>query len=114
MIALPPFCTCCRDMSSHDGGVEHLDEMCGRAHRSQRVEECLEHPRLAQSPEPLPNAIPLPEFGRQRPPRNVVDAVVMQRFQKRSWSLSGSAGRAALTIDLSKRPSLTSLPASKT
>src|SRR6516225_7430470 len=68
-----PFCASCRDMGAHYGGIEHLNEMRGLAHRRERIEEGLECTGPAQSPEPLPNAVPMPELGRKRTPSDVVD-----------------------------------------
>ena len=44
-------------MSAHHGGIEHLNEMCGLAHRCQRIEEGFEHPGLAQAPKALPDSL---------------------------------------------------------
>jgi len=56
--------------------------MRGSAHRSERVEERLEHAGLAQPIEPLPNAVPMTEPFGQRTPSHVLDAEEMQRLQK--------------------------------
>src|SRR5438552_18349201 len=73
-----PFCPGRGDMGSDNGGVEHLDEMSGLAHGGKRLEECLEHARLAQPPEPFPHAVPVAKFGGQRPPGDVVDRKIVQ------------------------------------
>jgi hypothetical protein len=44
----------------------------------ERLEKCLEDARLAQSPEPLPNAVPVAELGGKRPPCYVVDHEVVE------------------------------------
>jgi hypothetical protein len=67
LIMLPPFCARCRDMAAHHGGIEHLHHMRRLAHCRQGVEECFESSRSAQPPEPLPHAVPVPEFLRKSP-----------------------------------------------
>src|SRR5215210_8224314 len=52
---LPPFGACRRDVGAHHRGVEHLNQVRGAAGCSEGVEEGLEHARLAQAPEALPN-----------------------------------------------------------
>jgi hypothetical protein len=52
---LPPFGACGRDVSPHDGGVEHLNQVGRLAHRREGVEEGFEHPGLAQAPKALPH-----------------------------------------------------------
>src|SRR3954452_5781503 len=79
---LPPFGACGRDVSPHDGRVEHLNQVGRLAHRREGVEEGLEHPGLAQAPEALPHGIPVPALGRQGAPRDVVDGEVMHRFEE--------------------------------
>lgn len=56
--------------------------MCRRTERDKMVEEHLEHAGLAQTDVSLPHAVPLAEAFRQRPPGDVVDGEIMQRFQK--------------------------------
>ena len=73
-----PFCAGRRDMGAHNGGVEHLHEMRRVAHRSKCLEKSVEDSRLAQSPKTLPNAVPVAELGRKRPPSDVVDREVVQ------------------------------------
>src|SRR6266540_7158385 len=70
-----PFCPCRRDMGAYYGGVKHLNQMRGLAHRRERIEEGFECTGPAQSPEPLPHAVPMPELGRKRTPSNVVAAL---------------------------------------
>ena len=55
LVVLPPSCACRRDRRANDCGVEHLDQMRRAAHGGERVKEGLEHSRLAQSPEALPD-----------------------------------------------------------
>src|SRR6476661_4526397 len=69
-------------MSPNGGGVEHLHEMGGLAVRGERLEQGLEDTRLAQTPEPFPDAVPMAELGRQCPPRDVVNGEIVKRFQK--------------------------------
>src|SRR5215204_5447914 len=52
---LPPFGACGRDVSPHDGGVEHLNQVGRLAHRREGVEDGFEHPGLAQAPKALPH-----------------------------------------------------------
>jgi len=62
-------------MGAYYGGVKHLNQMRGLAHRRERIEEGFECTGPAQSPEPLPHAVPMPELGRKRTPSNVVAAL---------------------------------------
>src|SRR3954462_1703291 len=66
-------------MSPNGGGVEHLHEMGGLAVRGERLEQGLEDTRLAQPPKAFPDAVPVAELGRERPPRDVVDREIVQR-----------------------------------
>src|SRR3954464_5426619 len=77
-----PFCPGRRDMGSHHGGVEHLNEMCCLAHRRERIEEGFECTGPAQSPESLPHAVPMPELGRKRTPGDVVNREIVKGFEK--------------------------------
>ena len=69
-------------MSPNGGGVEHLHEMGGLAVRGERLEQGLEDTRLAQTPEPFPDAVPIAELGRERPPSDVVDREIVQRLEE--------------------------------
>src|SRR5262245_56627363 len=69
-------------MRTHHGGIEHLNEMRRLAHRRQRIEKGFEGPGSAQSPEPLPHAVPMPEFLRKRPPGDVMNHEILQGFEK--------------------------------
>src|ERR1700732_3078095 len=71
-------------MRAHDGRVEHLHQMGAPAQTCQSVEEGFESPRSAQAPEALPDAVPVPELGGQRPPSDVVMGKIMQRLQELS------------------------------
>src|ERR1700736_1321189 len=71
-------------MRAHDGRVEHLHQMGAPAQTCQSVEEGFEYPRSAQAPEALPDAVPVPELGGQRPPSDVVMGKIMQRLQELS------------------------------
>jgi len=75
-------------MGSHHGGVEHLDKVRRLAHRRQRIEEGFECSGSAQSPEPFPHAVPIPELRRKRTPRDVVSHEIVQSFEKLSVVLS--------------------------
>ena len=79
-----PFCPCRRDMGAYYGGVKHLNQMRGLAHRRERIEEGFECTGPAQSPEPLPHAVPMPELGRKRTPSDVVNHEIVQGFEKLS------------------------------
>ena len=52
------------------------------AHGGERLEEGLEHPGPAQAPEALPHRVPVAEFGRKRPPGDVVEREVVQRLEE--------------------------------
>jgi len=69
-------------MSPNGGGVEHLHEMGGLAVRGERLEQGLEDTRLAQPPEPFPDAVPIAELGRESPPSDVVDREIVQRLEE--------------------------------
>jgi cellulose synthase/poly-beta-1,6-N-acetylglucosamine synthase-like glycosyltransferase len=70
-------------MRAHDRRGEHLDEMRGRTHRGERIEEGFENVGLAQSVEALPYAVPRTKaFGQGAPP-NVLN---------REETLRGSVG----------------------
>src|SRR4051812_16349570 len=69
-------------MSPNGGGVEHLHEMGGLAVRGERLEQGLEDTRLAQPPKAFPDAVPVAELGRERPPRDVVDREIVQRLEE--------------------------------
>ena len=69
-------------MSAHDGGVEHLNEMRGRTHRHERVEEGFENAGLAQAIEALPHAVPRTEALRQGAPANVLEGEEMERLEE--------------------------------
>ena len=56
--------------------------MSGRAQLRQRLEERLEHAAPAQPREPLPDAVPIAELGRERTPGDVVDREVVHRGEK--------------------------------
>ena len=79
-----PFCARCRDMGAHHGGIEHLHQMRRLAHRRQGIEERFESSRSAQPPEPLPHAVPAPEFLRKSPPSNIMNHKIVQGFEKLS------------------------------
>ena len=69
-------------MRAHDRRVEHLDEMSGRTHRGERVEEGFENAALAQAIEALPHAVPETEALRQSAPANVLDGEEMERLEE--------------------------------
>jgi hypothetical protein len=83
-------------MRAHHRGVEHLHERRGAAHPRERLEERLEHARLAQAPKALPDRVPVAELGRQRPPGDVVEREVVKSFQELAVVAAlGAAPRAA-------------------
>src|SRR4249920_953007 len=65
-------------MGAHHGGIEHLHQMRRLAHRRQGIEERFESSRSAQPPEPLPHAVPAPEFLRKSPPSNIMNHKIVQ------------------------------------
>src|SRR5271155_420442 len=71
-------------MGTHHGGIEHLHQMRRLAHRRQGIEERFESSRSAQPPEPLPYAVPVPEFLRKSPPSNIMNHKIVQGFEKLS------------------------------
>src|SRR6202008_3266928 len=81
-VFLAPFRPCCGDVRPHDRRIEHLNEMGAFAQAAQRLEKCFEGSRLAEAPKPLPDAVPVTELRRQRPPGDVVHFKIMQRLQK--------------------------------
>src|SRR5450755_1974550 len=83
-----PFCAGRRDMGSHHGGVEHLNEMRRLGHCRERIKEGLECPGSAESPEPFPHTVPMPKLGRKRTPSDVVNQEIMQGFEKSPIILS--------------------------
>src|SRR3954470_15015014 len=62
--------------------VEHLDQVGRGTQLRQRLEEGLNGAALAQSPEPLPDRVPVPKLGWQRPPGHVLQREIVQRFEK--------------------------------
>src|SRR6476660_9044968 len=81
-------------MSPNGGGVEHLHEMGGLAVRGERLEQGLEDTRLAQTPEPFPDAVPIAELGRERPPSDVVDREIVQCLEELAV-VAGNRGKTA-------------------
>ena len=69
-------------MGTNHSAVEHLHECRRRAGFREELEKHLEHPGVAQSPEPLPDAVPIAEFSRKRPPGDVMHGEIMQCLQK--------------------------------
>ena len=70
------------DMRAHDSRVEHLNEMGGRTHGRERVEERLKDAGLAQAIEAFPHAVPVAEALRQSAPANVLDGEEMKRLEE--------------------------------
>src|SRR3954465_1162570 len=56
----------------------------GRSGCSRRAprEQGLEDTRLAQPPKAFPDAVPIAELGRERPPSDVVDREIVQRLEE--------------------------------
>ena len=77
-----PFCSRCRDMRTHDGAIEELDQMRRCALLGKQLEKHLENTRAAEPPETLPDTVPFAEFGRQRAPGDVVHGKVEDRLQE--------------------------------
>lgn len=48
----------------------------------QQLKECLEYPRPAEPPEPLPYAVPSAKFGGERSPGYAVDRKVVHGFEE--------------------------------
>ena len=69
-------------MRAHDRRVEHLDEMSGRTHRGERVEEGFENAALAQPIETSPHAVPGTEALRQSAPANILNGEEMKRLEE--------------------------------
>src|SRR4051794_34961232 len=68
-----PFCAGRRDMGAHDRRIDHLNQVRGAARLGQERQHRLENTPLAQSPEPLPDAVPLAELSRQGAPSDIVN-----------------------------------------
>src|SRR5262249_6687576 len=71
-------------MGAHHGGIEHLHQMRRLAHRRQGIEERFESSRSPQAPEPLPNAVPVPEFLRNSSQSDIMNYKIVQGFEKLS------------------------------
>src|SRR4249920_338266 len=54
------------------------------AQRRQGIEERFESSRSAQPPEPLPHAVPVPEFLRKSPPSDIMNHKIVQGLEKLS------------------------------
>ncbi len=52
------------------------------AHRGERLEKGFEDARLAQSPEPFPDAVPIAELSGKRAPVDVVNGKIVKRFEE--------------------------------
>jgi hypothetical protein len=78
---LPP-CTCGGDVRAYHRVIEELYHMRGLAGFRQELQERFEHAGAAEPPESLPDAVPVAELGRQRPPGDAVHCEVMQCFQE--------------------------------
>ena len=52
------------------------------AHRGERLEKGFEDARLAQSPEPFPDAVPVAELSGKRAPVDVVNGKIVKRFEE--------------------------------
>jgi hypothetical protein len=86
-------------MRPHHGAIEHLHEVRRLAGFRQELEEGLEHARATEPPEPLPDAVPLSELGRQSPPGNAVNREKMQRFQKLTVIVAGFASTGLRRVE---------------
>jgi hypothetical protein len=103
---LAPFCSGGRHMRAHDGRVEPLDQMHGRTHRGERVEEGFENASLAQPVEALPYAVPRTETFRQSPAPDVFDGEEMKPFEEAPvvFGFPASPGKAPAKCRQRVRP----------
>ena len=69
-------------MGSHHRAVEHLDDMGRLTGLGQKLEEGFEDTSTAETPETLPDAVPVAEFHRQGAPGDAVQGEIMQCFQE--------------------------------
>jgi hypothetical protein len=69
-------------MGARCRAVEELDQVSRLATFRQQLEECLEYPRAAEPPEPLPNTVPSAIFPGERAPRYVVHSEVVDRLEE--------------------------------
>ena len=53
-------------------------------HSAEHLKERLEDTRPAEPPEPLPYAVPVPEFLRKSPPSDIMNHKIVQGFEKLS------------------------------
>ena len=78
-------------MRAYHRAIEELHHMRGLAGLRQELQERFEHAGAAEPPEPLPDAVPIAELGRQRPPGDAMHREVMQCFQELAIIASGFA-----------------------
>ena len=69
-------------MGARCRAVEELDQVCRLTAFRQQLEECLEYPRAAEPPEPLPYAVPVAIFAGDRAPRYAVYCEIVDGFQE--------------------------------
>ena len=69
-------------MSARCRAVEELYQMRSLAALREHLKECLKDARPAEPPEPLPYAVPVAKFFRQRAPGNAVDREIMDCLQE--------------------------------
>ncbi len=62
--------------------VEELDQVSRLAAFCQHLEECLEYPRPAETPEPLPHTVPVAIYTGQCSPRYAVYCEIVDGFQE--------------------------------
>jgi hypothetical protein len=76
-------------MRPNHGAVEHLHQISRLAGLGQELEERLEHPGSAETPEPLPDTVPLAVLPGQGAPGDAVDGEKVQRLQKLTVIVTG-------------------------
>ena len=80
--AAAPFCTSGRDVSAGRRAIEELYQMRRLTAFGEHLKERLEDTGPAQSPEPLPYAVPVAKFIGQCSPGNTVDREIVNRLQE--------------------------------
>ena len=80
--AAAPFCTSGRDVSAGRRTIEELYQMRRLTAFGEHLKERLEDTGPAQSPEPLPYAVPVAKFIGQCSPGNTVDGEIVDRLQE--------------------------------
>ena len=84
LIMLPPFAPAAETWARTTVESNICTKCAVSRHRRQGIEERFESSRSAQPPEPLPHAVPAPEFLRKSPPSNIMNHKIVQGFEKLS------------------------------